>query len=65
MSANLTALQSLLREDPRHVEALRLLASLDGDAHELDLLHRREVVFIGSGRDLTRHELSHETRLRS
>lgn len=53
--SNLSALQLLLKENASP-QIMGLIASLDGDIHELDLLHRREVEIISTGRDLNQHD---------
>lgn len=53
--SNLSALQFLLKENASP-QIMGLIASLDGDIHELDLLHRREVEIISTGRDLNQHD---------
>lgn len=53
--SNLSALQFLLKENASP-QIMGLISSLDGDIHELDLLHRREVEIISTGRDLNQHD---------
>ena len=56
MQSNLSSLQTLLLKENASLQIMELIASLDGDIHELDLLHRREVAVISTGRDLNQHD---------